>query len=238
MGFLAGLARGAAAGAAGSTALSVVSGADAALAARPPSNVPQRVVADLTERADVRGAGRSAERALRMGALGPVAASLTGIVSGAVAGGRAPRGLRPPTAAGGPLLGAAAMLATDGPAALTGVSDPRAWAARDWVSDVPPHLAYGLTTHQTLVALDPDDLVPRPPLRILAQAAALGARPGPGAGSCKILSLMRVVSAPRVGMGSGRVSICSVRAAFVASLRASPRSRSACGAAAWFPVRP
>jgi len=42
--------------------------------------------------------------------------------------------------------GAGAMLVTDAPMAMLGVSDPRTWSVKDWVSDAVPHLAYGLVT--------------------------------------------------------------------------------------------
>jgi hypothetical protein len=38
--------------------------------------------------------------------------------------------------------------------AVLGVSDPRTWSAADWISDVVPHLAYGVVTYVTLAALD------------------------------------------------------------------------------------
>ena len=34
------------------------------------------------------------------------------------------------------------------------VTDPRTWSAVDWLSDVVPHLVYGLVTYATLSALD------------------------------------------------------------------------------------
>ncbi len=50
----------------------------------------------------------------------------------------------------GVLLGLAAMAASDAPIALTGASDPRSWTRADWLSDLIPHLAYGLATAATL----------------------------------------------------------------------------------------
>jgi hypothetical protein len=38
------------------------------------------------------------------------------------------------------------MAAGDGPMTALGVTDPRTWAATDWISDVVPHLAYGTVT--------------------------------------------------------------------------------------------
>ncbi|WP_326493800.1 hypothetical protein [Streptomyces sp. EMB24] len=45
-------------------------------------------------------------------------------------------------------------MTTDLPTARLGVSDPRSWSAKGWVSDVVPHLLYGLTTYGMLVNSD------------------------------------------------------------------------------------
>jgi hypothetical protein len=37
---------------------------------------------------------------------------------------------------------------------VLGVTDPRTWAAKDWVADVVPHLAYGALTAAVLNDLD------------------------------------------------------------------------------------
>jgi uncharacterized membrane protein len=91
-------------------------------------------------------------------------------------------GVRLPAAVGGPLLGAAAMVASDGPMAALGVSDPRTWSTVDWVGDVLPHLAYGVATHATLraAAAAEEERVPVAPARpsALLRAVALGAASG------------------------------------------------------------
>ena len=166
-----GLLRGAAAGAAGTSALNAVTTLDVAVRGRPASDAPERVVAALADRAGVDVPGR------RLAALAPLAGTATGVGVGAAAGALRAAGLRLPAAVGGPLLGLAAMVASDGPIALLGVSDPRRWTAQDWVTDAVPHLVYGMTTHAALVAALPD---PGPPPRAstLLRAAALGAASG------------------------------------------------------------
>ena len=42
--------------------------------------------------------------------------------------------------------GLAANIGTTGPMAALGVTDPRTWPAESWISDLIPHLAYGLAT--------------------------------------------------------------------------------------------
>jgi uncharacterized membrane protein len=175
-----GLLRGAAAGAAGTTALNAATQLDATLRGRPGSDVPARVVGGLADRAGVPVPGDRRTRARRLAGAGPLAGTLTGVALGAAAGVLRTAGLRLPTAVGGPLLGAAAMLATDGPATVLGVTDPRRWSATDWAADVVPHLVYGVTTHAALASAVPaaEAARARPPAGVLARAAALGAATG------------------------------------------------------------
>jgi hypothetical protein len=37
---------------------------------------------------------------------------------------------------------------------VLGVTDPRTWSATDWVSDLVPHLVYGLVVKTTMDAFD------------------------------------------------------------------------------------
>jgi hypothetical protein len=46
----------------------------------------------------------------------------------------------------GVAVGLSAMAASDVPIAVTGVSDPATWSPTDWLSDIIPHLVYGLVT--------------------------------------------------------------------------------------------
>ena len=59
------------------------------------------------------------------------------------------RGGRIPTPLAGTAVGILAMVASDLPIALSGASDPRTWTPVDWLSDLIPHLVYGLVTVQT-----------------------------------------------------------------------------------------
>jgi len=40
----------------------------------------------------------------------------------------------------------AANVGTTGPMVALGITDPRTWSADSWISDIVPHLAYGLAT--------------------------------------------------------------------------------------------
>ena len=59
---------------------------------------------------------------------------------------------RPPAWLAGAVLGAAAMAASDYPATRLGLTEPRDWTATDWLSDVAPHMAFGLATAITFEA--------------------------------------------------------------------------------------
>ncbi|MDN3354057.1 hypothetical protein [Actinomadura sp. DC4] len=119
------------AGAAGTTALNAVTYTDMALRGRPASGIPEQVVDRLG--LPLRDANRR-----------QAAAALLGIGVGAGVG--AVYGLAGGTPAGALMPAATAALAGDGPPVALGLTDPRTWTAADWLSDVVPHLAYGLVT--------------------------------------------------------------------------------------------
>jgi len=177
-----GLARGAAAGAAGTTALNATTYLDMVVRGRAASDAPQQMVAALAEAAGLELPGNRREQARRLSALGPLTGTVTGVTLGGIAGVLRSAGLRMPTAVGGPLLGLAAMVAADGPIAALRISDPRSWSVTDWVADVVPHLVYGFTTHATLVAVsrvaEGREAVPHSSPGTILRAAALGAATG------------------------------------------------------------
>jgi hypothetical protein len=148
-----GLFRGIAAGAAGTTALNAVTYADMAVRGRGASEMPQRSVEVLAQRAGREVPGDGEVREHRLDGLGALSGIGAGLGIGAVAGCLAPVLVRLPAGFAGLLVGGAAMAATDAPMAKLGLSDPTSWSATDWLSDVVPHLAYGLVTVWTLRAL-------------------------------------------------------------------------------------
>jgi hypothetical protein len=68
------------------------------------------------------------------------------LATGAVYGLLRPHLRRVPLGVLGVGAGQAANVGTTGPMAALGVTDPRSWPADSWVSDLIPHLAYGLAT--------------------------------------------------------------------------------------------
>ncbi|WP_432494415.1 hypothetical protein [Kineococcus gypseus] len=145
---------GAVAGAAGTTVLNAVTYGDMAWRGRAPSTVPEQTVTALAERLGRPIGGRGAELAHRTTALGALSGYAVGVGVGKVLGLGRSAGLRLPAGLGGVVTAALAMAATDLPAHALGVTDLRRWTSADWVSDAVPHLAYGLTTHAALRALD------------------------------------------------------------------------------------
>lgn len=147
------VAAGAAAGAAGTTALHAVTYLDMALRGRPPSSVPEQAVERLSRLAHVPVPGAEAIRAHRLTGIGALLGVATGVALGAAAGVLRGGGLRLPYPLGALLTGGGAMLLANGPMSVLGITDPRVWTRADWLSDVVPHIAYGAVTSATLRAL-------------------------------------------------------------------------------------
>jgi hypothetical protein len=131
---LKGLLRGAAAGAAGTTALNAVTYLDMAWRGRPASSTPQQAVEELASRAGQPIPGAGEERENRLDGLGALAGVATGIGVGALAG-----VLRPLVLRLGPVLGPVLL-------------GPRQWDATAWLIDAAPHLAFGVASYATLRA--------------------------------------------------------------------------------------
>jgi hypothetical protein len=144
------LLRGAAAGAAGTTALNAATYADMAMRARPASSTPQQAVDELAERSGHPVPGDGEEHENRLQGIGPLAGILTGVGIGMAAGLLRPIITRLPAPVGAVALGAAAMAGADVPLSKLGLTDVSSWSASDWLSDVVPHLSYGLVTFWTL----------------------------------------------------------------------------------------
>ncbi len=145
---------GAAAGAAGTTALNALTYLDMAVRGRPSSSTPQQTVEALSEATHVPVPGEGDTRDNRLAGLGPLTGLVTGIGVGVLLGlGRA-AGWRPRWAVAAAAGTVAAMAGSDGPMAVLGVTDPRTWPASSWAADLGPHLGYGVVTALVLDRLD------------------------------------------------------------------------------------
>ena len=140
---------GALAGAAGTAALDAATYLDMAVRGRPASTTPEQSVEKLVELLHLRVPGDDGRRKNRVAGLGPLLGILTGTAVGAVYGAVVSMTGRRPVWQGSVLGGTGAMLAANGPMAVLGLTDPRAWTAADWWSDVLPHVAFGTVTALT-----------------------------------------------------------------------------------------
>ncbi|MEV6979752.1 hypothetical protein AB0M95_00550 [Sphaerisporangium sp. NPDC051017] len=139
------VAAGALCGAAGTTALYMVTYLDQIVRGRPSSGLPAQTTRKLAglvgvdfgedERARSREEGAGALLGILVGVgLGVVYGLLGGIVQ------------RVPAPVAGVGLGLVATAAADAPMTLLGLTDPRTWGTGGWLSDLVPHVTYGLVT--------------------------------------------------------------------------------------------
>lgn len=149
-----GIGWGAVAGAAGTTALNTMTYLDMAARGRGSSDTPDKTVDKLASEVGLPIPGEGETRANRLSGLGALLGIGAGVATGALLGLARSAGWRP---AGLPAVGlatGAALLAGNGPMTVLGITDPRDWSAGDWVSDVVPHVAYGLTAAAVLKMAD------------------------------------------------------------------------------------
>ena len=146
--------RGAAAGAAGTTALNAVTYLDMTFRGRGTSSTPEDTVEALAEKVHVQIPGDEEKRANRVQGLGPLTGLAAGIGVGVLAGlGRA-AGFRSAPLVGTALTTVGVLIGSNGPMTALGITDPRTWSTSDWVSDLVPHLVYGAVVTTTMDAFD------------------------------------------------------------------------------------
>ena len=148
------LAGGAVAGAAGTTALNIVAYLDIAWRARPASSMPEATTEKLASLAGITIPGSEEERANRVAGLGPLMGLLAGVSVGAAVGLARAASYRTGLVGTSLAATAGALVVGNGPMTALGLTDPRTWTRADWLSDIIPHLAYGIVAGATLVALD------------------------------------------------------------------------------------
>jgi len=148
------LARGAAAGAAGTTALNAVTYLDMTVRGRPASNTPEDSIEKLAGKAGLEIPGDQDTRSNRVAGLAPLTGLSVGVGLGAAFGVVRWLGWRPAPVTGAIVVTLTALVGANGPITVLGTTDPRTWTITDWVSDVVPHLAYGAVTAAVLDQLD------------------------------------------------------------------------------------
>ena len=146
-----GVVAGAIAGAVGTLSLDIVSYLDMLARGRPASSLPGEAAARLAKTAGISlGSDGDPVTDNRKSALGAILGYSTGVAIGAVYGLLSRGRHRPTPLARGLALGAAAMAVANGPMVAQGLTDPRTWGVAGWVSDVVPHVAYGVVTARGL----------------------------------------------------------------------------------------
>jgi len=146
--------RGAAAGAAASTALNAVTYVDMAVRGRGTSSTPEQTVEKLADKAHVPIPGDDETRQNRVQGLGPLTGLTAGVGVGVVVGLVRASGFRSQPLVGTLLTTLGILVAANGPMTALGITDPRTWSAADWVSDLVPHLTYGAVLKTTMDAFD------------------------------------------------------------------------------------
>jgi hypothetical protein len=154
IGTLGWMLRGAAAGAAGTTALNAVTYLDMAVRGRPTSSTPEDTVEKLAEKVHVPIPGEGETRQNRVQGLGALTGLVAGTGAGILVGLVRASGHRWATPVGTALTTLGVLVATNGPMTVLGITDPRTWSATDWLSDLVPHLAYGVVVTTTMDAFD------------------------------------------------------------------------------------
>lgn len=144
-----GVLTGLAAGAAGTTALNAVTYLDMVVRARPASTTPEDTVRKIEQLTGVRLSEKgpdSDDSNNRRSALGALIGIAAGVCIGAVYGFVRPKLGHAPLVLLGVGAGLAANVGTTAPMVALGITDPRTWPVDSWVSDLVPHLAYGMVT--------------------------------------------------------------------------------------------
>ena len=136
------LIQGALAGAAGTTLLNAVTYLDMAVTGRPASSVPDQAVDRIARRFGV-PLGEGDDAPNRRSAVGALMGLMTGMSAGAMYALGRPATQWAPRPVAMLAVGLGTMAMTDSSIVRLGISDPRDWSARDWASDVVPHLAFG-----------------------------------------------------------------------------------------------
>ncbi len=143
---LPGLLVGAVAGAAGTTTLNVITYLDIAVRGRSTSTTPERTVEALARLLHLSVPGSGDVLANRISGIGALTGYAAGIGMGLILGMAYALGWRPGLLVGSLVAMALALVGTNGPMTVLGVTDPRTWGVVGWISDVIPHFGYGLVT--------------------------------------------------------------------------------------------
>ena len=146
------------AGAVGTVALNAATYGDMVVRGRPPSSVPSQVAGQLVDKLGIDLSAGDEEQGSstaqnRQSGLGALQGFVVGLGIGTAYGLVRPHLGNVSKPRAGAVLCLAAMAGSDGPAAALGVIDLRQMGLNAWLSDIVPHLAYGLATAVSYDAL-------------------------------------------------------------------------------------
>jgi len=141
-----GLLCGAAAGAAGTSALNVIGYLDIALRGRATSTTPERTVEAMSRLFRITVPGTGDILANRISGLGALTGYAAGIGMGVILGLAYALGWQPRPLVTTLVATALALIGTNGPMTVLGVTNPWTWGVVGWISDLIPHLGYGIVT--------------------------------------------------------------------------------------------
>jgi hypothetical protein len=147
---------GAVSGAAGTLTLEIVTYGDMLVRGRAASGVPAKTAATLANNFGIKALSSAATGEFadnRRSAAGALLGYALGVGLGGAYGLVRPGLGWVSTPLSGVAVGLAAMTAADASYAVTGVSDPKTWSIADWMSDLVPHIIYGLVTVATYEAI-------------------------------------------------------------------------------------
>lgn len=138
---------GAIAGATGTLALDMVTYADMSIRGRAASSMPQQLVDRLAKQVGINTSDTPSDMVKnRESGIGALMGYSDGLIAGTLYGMLRPAIRDVPTPISGVALGIVVMAMTDGPMAAMKLTDPRQWGLSGWLSDLIPHLAYGMAT--------------------------------------------------------------------------------------------
>jgi hypothetical protein len=152
------LLKGTVAGAVGTVALNIATYADMAIRGRSSSSAPAQMVGTLARFVGLAPATQDGEKQdqtaqNRESGLGALLGYVNGLGTGVVYGLVRSQLEEVPIPLASIGVGLTAMAASDVPLIALRVSNPKTWGVSGWLSDVIPHLIYGLVTVSTYEAL-------------------------------------------------------------------------------------
>jgi hypothetical protein len=146
------------AGATGTLMLNATSYLDMLIQGREASSMPAQMAGKLGEKANIEtlaSDNETPQAAARRSATGALMGQSIGLSLGLAYAALRSAGIRPPMPIAGIGLGLAAMAASDAPLTASGLTNPKEWPPRSWVSDIVPHMVFGFVAASAVNALTP-----------------------------------------------------------------------------------